>query len=61
MALFTGFEKFIQGFDYQKYGGVPILGVNGVAIVGHGKSSPLAIKYMILNAVEQVKKDINKK
>jgi len=54
-------NTLFKGFDYQKYGGVPILGVNGVAIVGHGKSSPLAIQYMIMKAVEQVQKEVNKK
>lgn len=50
-----------KDMDYQQYGGVPLLGVNGVAIVGHGKSSPLAIQNMILKAVEQVKKEITQK
>lgn len=34
-------------FDYQKYGGAPFLGVNGVIIKAHGKSTPLAIKNAI--------------
>lgn len=33
-----------SGFDYAEYGGVPLLGVNGVSIVCHGASSPKAIK-----------------
>jgi glycerol-3-phosphate acyltransferase PlsX len=55
------FKKVFAEFDYQKYGGVPILGINGVVIIGHGKSSPLAIQNMIYKAIEQIKKDINKK
>jgi len=31
-------------FDYAQYGGAPLLGVRGVSIICHGKSSPLAIK-----------------
>lgn len=54
-------KKVFAGFDYQEYGGVPLLGVNGNIIIGHGKSSPKAIKYMIHRAVEMEVKDINSK
>ncbi|MBE2190507.1 MAG: phosphate acyltransferase PlsX, partial [Candidatus Kapabacteria bacterium] len=47
-------------FDYQKYGGVPLLGVNGVVIIGHGKSSPEAVKNMLVRAKEMVQKEVNK-
>jgi len=52
-------KKILSDFDYQEYGGVPLLGVNGVVIIGHGKSSPKAIQNMILKAVEQVQKEVN--
>jgi phosphate acyltransferase len=52
-------KDVIQDFDYQSYGGVPLLGVNGVTIIGHGKSTPLAIKNMILRAEETVSKGVN--
>ncbi len=51
----------LKDFDYQEYGGVPLLGVNGVVIIGHGKSSPIAIKNMIYKAEEMVVKDVNGK
>ncbi len=54
-------QEAFEPFDYQKVGGVPFLGVNGNSMVGHGGSSPEAIKNMILNAVKMVEKDINKK
>lgn len=38
--------------DPNLHGGVPVLGVNGVAIIGHGSASPVGIKNMILRAVE---------
>lgn len=59
--LKPAFKKVFAEFDYQKYGGVPILGINGVVIIGHGKSSPMAIQNMIYKSIEQIKKDINKK
>jgi len=37
-------------FDYEEYGGMPLLGVDGTVIIGHGGSSALAIKNMILSA-----------
>lgn len=54
-------KSVFSSFNYENYGGVPIIGVNGVSIVGHGKSSPVAIKNMILKAVETVEKQINAK
>lgn len=54
-------KKIFKEFDYQEYGGVPLLGVNGVVMIGHGKSSPKALSTMILKSVEFVKKDINQK
>lgn len=48
-------------FDPERVGGVPFLGVDGVSMVGHGSSSPLAIKNMILNAVKCVDHNINQK
>lgn len=53
-------KDILQQFDYQSYGGVPLLGVNGVSIIGHGKSTPLAIKNMLIRAKEMIQKDINK-
>jgi glycerol-3-phosphate acyltransferase PlsX len=55
-ALRTVFKEM----DYEEYGGVPVLGVNGVSIIGHGKSTPKAIKNMILKAVEVASADINR-
>ncbi len=51
----------LKSMDYEEYGGVPILGINGVSIIGHGKSTPKAIKNMILKAEEMVRKQINVK
>lgn len=51
----------LKDFDYQEYGGVPLLGINGITIIGHGKSSPIAIKNMILKAEEMVVKNVNGK
>ena len=47
-------KSIMKELDYEEYGGVPVLGVNGISIVGHGKSSPTAIKNMITKAKELV-------
>lgn len=54
-------QDILSDFDYQKHGGVPLLGVNGVVIIGHGKSSPLAIKNMIIRSIEFINNDVNSK
>jgi len=48
-------------FDPERVGGVPFLGVDGVSMVGHGSSSPLAMKNMILSARKCVSHSINEK
>ena len=36
--------------DYAEFGGAPLLGVNGISVICHGKSSPKAIKNAIIKA-----------
>jgi len=43
-----------KGFDYSDYGGAPLLGVNGVSIISHGRSSPRAIKNAIFVALRAI-------
>jgi glycerol-3-phosphate acyltransferase PlsX len=50
----------LRDMDYEEHGGVPVLGVNGVSLIGHGRSSPKAIKNMILKAIEVAKSELNK-
>ena len=46
--------------DYAEYGGAPLLGLDGVGIVAHGGSSPLAIKNAIRAAKYAVDQDVNR-
>jgi glycerol-3-phosphate acyltransferase PlsX len=56
-------DEFFNRFNYEQYGGSPILGINAPVVVGHGISSPEAIKNMVLlsrnmaqsNLVEKIK------
>ena len=45
--------------NYETYGGSPLLGVNGTCIIGHGSSSPRAIRNAIRVAAEAVKHHVN--
>lgn len=45
--------------NYETYGGSPLLGVNGVCIIGHGSSSPRAVRNAIRVAAESVKHHVN--
>jgi glycerol-3-phosphate acyltransferase PlsX len=58
--MYGTMKKLLRDFDYQEHGGVPLLGVNGVSIIGHGGSTPKAIKNMVLRAEEMVRKNINR-
>ncbi|MGH2567376.1 MAG: phosphate acyltransferase PlsX, partial [Bacteroidota bacterium] len=46
--------------DPNEHGGVPVLGVNGVSIIGHGSSSPKGVKNMIFKASEVAATQLNK-
>lgn len=41
-------DDYFARFNYENYGGTPILGVNSTVVVGHGISNAIAIKNMIL-------------
>ena len=43
----------------DEYGGMPLLGVNGVCIIAHGGAPPIAIKNAIRMAVESVRHQVN--
>ncbi len=45
--------------DYSEYGGAPLLGVNGIVMISHGRSSPKAIKNAIRAAQREVDHNIN--
>ncbi len=46
---FAGLRKVV---DYAEYGGAPLLGINGVGIVAHGRSSGKAVKNALRAALQ---------
>ncbi|MBV9671807.1 MAG: phosphate acyltransferase PlsX [Verrucomicrobia bacterium] len=53
------FKSIRKKINYEEYGGMPLLGVNGICIIAHGASSALAIKNAIRAAAESIKHEIN--
>ena len=54
--VFTILKKQV---DYAEYGGAPLIGINGCAIIGHGKSNAKAVKYAIFQAISFSSSNIN--
>ncbi len=51
-------RKFKRKMDYAEWGGAPLLGVNGIVIIGHGRSNALAVKNAIKVAVRELKRNL---
>lgn len=56
-----GGNAFWEAMNYEHVGGTPVLGVNAPVVIGHGCSSPLAIKSMILSTEKCIKADLTRK
>ena len=52
------FKRFKKRVDYAEFGGAPLLGINGIGIISHGRSSPKAIKNAIRVAGEMARADL---
>jgi glycerol-3-phosphate acyltransferase PlsX len=51
----NAFRAIRRKTDYAEYGGAPLLGINGICIIGHGTSSPKAV----CNAIRVARESIN--
>ncbi|WP_316771132.1 phosphate acyltransferase PlsX [Pedobacter frigiditerrae] len=47
-------DEFFDRFNYENYGGSPVLGVNAPVVIGHGISSPEAVKNMIFQSRDMI-------
>lgn len=54
-------DEYFDRFNYESYGGTPVLGVNSNVIIGHGISNATAIKNMILLSRDVVNANIPEK
>ena len=55
------FSKLWERLDSAEYGGAPLLGLNGVAIVAHGSSSEKAIKNAVVAACDFYRTEVSSK
>lgn len=53
------FKVLKKQVDYAEYGGAPLIGINGCAIIGHGKSNAKAVKNAIFQAINFSSSNIN--
>ncbi|HMJ05398.1 MAG TPA: phosphate acyltransferase PlsX [Chthoniobacterales bacterium] len=55
----NAFKAIKKKVNYEEYGGSPLLGVNGICIIAHGSSTPLAIKNALRVAAESIEHEVN--
>jgi glycerol-3-phosphate acyltransferase PlsX len=54
-------DDYFDRFNYEIYGGTPILGINSTVMIAHGISSPLAFKNMLLHTKDIVEANLPEK
>jgi len=54
-------DEYFDKFNYELYGGTPILGINSNVMIAHGKSTPLAFKNMMVLSKDIVEANLNEK
>jgi glycerol-3-phosphate acyltransferase PlsX len=54
-------DEYFNRFNYENYGGTPILGLNKTVVIGHGISNEIAIKNMIVLTADVVEADLTNK
>ena len=54
-------KKIFKKIDYSEYGGAQLLGINGVCIIGHGRSTPNAVKNAVGLAKDFVQNKVQEK
>lgn len=60
LLMRPAFKKVRASMDYAEYGGAPLLGVNGVCIISHGRSNAKAIKNAVRAAAAAVENEVVK-
>jgi len=60
LMMKPAFNILKRRLDYAEYGGAPLLGINGISIISHGRSSDRAIKNAIRVATDFANSEINK-
>lgn len=58
VLLLPALRRIVRRLDYAEYGGAPLLGVNGVAVIAHGRSNAKAIKNAVRIARDSVSAEL---
>ncbi len=61
MFLQNGLKAMRKRTDYSEYGAAPLLGVDGLVTIGHGRSNAKAVKNALRTTAAIVKKDLNRR
>ncbi len=54
-------DAYFDRFNYENYGGTPVLGINSTVMIGHGISNEIAVKNMLLLTKEVVEANLSQK
>jgi glycerol-3-phosphate acyltransferase PlsX len=54
-------DEYFDRFNYENYGGTPVLGINSTVMIGHGISNEIAVKNMIITQKDVVEANFRKK
>ena len=54
-------DEYFDRFNYENYGGTPVLGINSTVMIGHGISNDIAVKNMILLSKDVVEAKLSEK
>ena len=60
LMMRPAFRALKRRVDYAEYGGAPLIGIDGISIISHGRSSDRAVKNAIRVAAELAKSEVNK-
>jgi glycerol-3-phosphate acyltransferase PlsX len=61
LLLKSSLSEAKKSVDYSEYGGAPLLGVDGLVLISHGRSSPKAIKNAVRNAKDEIEHNVLEK
>jgi glycerol-3-phosphate acyltransferase PlsX len=60
LLMRPAFRSLKRKVDYAEYGGAPLVGINGISIISHGRSSGLAVRNAIRVAADLAASEVNK-
>jgi len=54
-------DEYFDRFNYENYGGTPVLGINSTVMIGHGISNDIAVKNMLLLTKDVIEANLTEK